>query len=74
MKVVNLTNLSETAFDEIGSELMAHKTLRRVLAWAKSKNVKDFHPHIVSEVIVQDEYTHDVIVPFRDLFLVFDTT
>lgn len=28
----------------------------------------------VQGVIVQDEYTHDVIVPFGEHFLVYDTT
>jgi len=32
-------------------------------------------PLRVAEVVVQDEYTHDVVVPWRDgLFLVYDTT
>jgi hypothetical protein len=30
---------------------------------------------IVADVVIQDEFTHDVVMPFRDdLFLVFDTT
>jgi hypothetical protein len=32
-------------------------------------------PRMVADVIVQDEFTHDVIVPFQDgLHLVYDTT
>ncbi len=32
-------------------------------------------PALVVDVIVMDEYTHDVVLPWRDgLFLVYDTT
>jgi hypothetical protein len=34
-----------------------------------------FIPSVVANIIVQDEFTHDVIVPYRDgLVLVYDTT
>jgi hypothetical protein len=38
----------------------------------KPKN--EIHPHIVAEVVTQDEFTHDVIVPYKNIFLVYDTT
>ena len=31
-------------------------------------------PAVVRRIVVQDEYTHDVIVPWRDRTLVFDCT
>ena len=32
-------------------------------------------PEALTEVVVQDEFTHDVVVPWRDgLYLVYDTT
>ena len=32
-------------------------------------------PLVVADVVIQDEYTHDVVIPYRgDRFLVFDTT
>lgn len=74
MNIVNLANLSKDEFAEIKKELAKHKTLGQVLVWAKTKPKEDFLPHIVAETITQDEYTHDVIIPFRDLFLVYDTT
>jgi len=46
-----------------------------MMAWALSLPRGTFLPTIVSEVIVQDEFTHDVIVPRADgLVLVYDTT
>jgi hypothetical protein len=44
------------------------RTLEDVLAWCRQ------HRSDVVDVIVQDEYTHDVLVRTPDSFLVFDTT
>ncbi|MGD9588568.1 MAG: hypothetical protein AB7Q37_04190 [Pyrinomonadaceae bacterium] len=54
--------------------ITSHKGLADVLAWAATKPKTDVHPQTVAEVITQDEFTHDVIVPYRYVFLVYDTT
>lgn len=74
MKVSNLAGLLENEFAEIESELAKHKTLGQVLTWANAKPKGDFLPQIVAEVITQDEFTNDVIVPYKKVFLVYDTT
>ena len=74
MKVTNLVNLPENEFAELEKELAKHKTLGQVLTWASTKPKGDFLPQIVAEVITQDEFTHDVVIPYKDLFLVYDTT
>jgi hypothetical protein len=74
MKFENIGGLSDGEFSVIGKELKGVKTLGDVLVWAGKGSKEDFLPQIVSEVITQDEFTHDVIIPYRDLFLVFDTT
>lgn len=74
MKIENLADLPENQFAKIQNELAKHKTLGQVLSWASSKIKDDFLPHIVAEVVQQDEFTNDVIIPYKDLFLVFDTT
>ncbi len=74
MKFENLAQLSEKEFAKLKNELVNLNTLGKVLAWANAKPKGDFLPQIVTKTIQQDEYTHDVIIPFRDLFLVFDTT
>jgi hypothetical protein len=51
-----------------------HGGLNDVLVWAAGKPKNEFHPHIVAEIVAQDEFTHDVIVPYRNIFLVYDTT
>ena len=74
MRITNLANLSGEDFAEMENELAEHNTLGRVLSWASSKSKRDFLPQIVAEVIAQDEFTHDVIVPYKNLFLAYDTT
>jgi hypothetical protein len=56
------------------ASIAKHHGLSDVLAWAAAKPKADVHPRIVAEVITQDEFTHDVIVPYREVFLVYDTT
>lgn len=74
MNIENLAKLPEDEFAELENELAKLKTLGQVLTWAQTKPKGHLVPQIVLEVITQDEFTHDVIVPYKDLFLVFDTT
>jgi hypothetical protein len=47
------------------------KTLEDVVRWGLMGNPR----RMIEEVVVQDEYTHDVVMPYADgLYLVFDTT
>lgn len=70
----NLSSLSEAELAPIMAEADRHKGLNDVLAWAAGKPKNEIHPHVVAEVVTQDEYTHDVIVPYKNIFLVYDTT
>ena len=46
-------------------------TLADVLRWAREQEP----PRAVAEIITQDEYTHDVVLPFEgEFFLAFDAT
>lgn len=74
MKIVNAENISNEKLEQIRQSLPAVENLWQLINWANTRPKNDFIPNIVSEVIVQDEFTHDVIIPFRDVFLVFDTT
>lgn len=74
MRITNLANLPDDEFAELENNLAKHKTLGQVLNWASGKSKSEFLPQIVAEVITQDEFTHDVIVPYKNLFLVYDTT
>jgi hypothetical protein len=47
------------------------RTLGPVLEWLRAQEP----PRVVREIVNQDEYTHDVIVPWSErLVLVFDAT
>lgn len=74
MKIINLANLPEKEIIKLENELVKHKTLGQVLTWASLLPKEDVLPQIVAEVITQDEFTHDIIVPYKKLFLVYDTT
>ena len=75
MRVVNHANLSPEEIAQIESELSGQQNLNDVMKWALSKPQGMFIPSIVANVIAQDEFTHDVIIPYRDdLVLVYDTT
>jgi hypothetical protein len=57
--------------DDAVVEVWDLKTLERVFRWAIAREPR-FTP---SDVVIQDEYTHDVIFRARDgSALVFDTT
>jgi len=53
------------------SALARRHTLADVLAWAREQTP----PRTVAEIVTQDEYTHDVVLPFDGShFLAFDAT
>jgi hypothetical protein len=75
MRVVNHSNLSPEQIARIENELSGQQNLNDVMKWALSYPKGVFIPSVVANVIIQDEFTHDVIVPYRDdLVLVYDTT
>jgi len=75
LQITNHANLSSNRLAEIEEQLAGHHLLLDVLKWAKEQPEGTFIPQIIAEIVPQDEYTHDVIVPWRDgLVLVYDTT
>ncbi|MGH9871206.1 MAG: hypothetical protein ACRD9S_01930 [Pyrinomonadaceae bacterium] len=75
MRVGNLSNLLPEAIAQIEAQIFDQKNLQDVMNWALSGPAGSFIPQVVAEVVVQDEFTHDVIIPWRDgLVLVYDTT
>ena len=49
----------------------SHRTLEDVVRWGLSREP----PAVVRDVVVQDEYTHDVVLPIAEgRVLVYDTT
>jgi hypothetical protein len=64
-------DIAPDAYTELAGALRTRRTLADVLAWARRQTP----PRTVTEIITQDEYTHDVVIGFGDrCYLVFDTT
>ena len=75
MRVVNKATLSPEQLDRCERELSGQQNINDVMRWARSHPAGAFTPTVIAGVVVQDEFTHDVIVPWRDgLVLVYDTT
>lgn len=75
MRVLNYANLLPEELARIERELSSQQNLGDVMGWALAHPAGTFIPSVVANVVVQDEFTHDVIVPWRDnLVLVYDTT
>ena len=75
IRVLNYADLERETIAEIEAELSGQHSLSDVMRWALSDSTKDFIPGVVQDVIIQDEFTHDVIVPWGpELVLVYDTT
>lgn len=75
MRVTNHADLASEQLAAIESELPQHHGLQDVITWGLKRESCAALPGVIAEVIVQDEFTHDAIVPWRDgLVLVYDTT
>ena len=60
---------------QIQSDVLEQENLAEMMSWAMAQPAGTFSPKVVADVIVQDEFTHDVIVPRTDgLVLVYDAT
>jgi hypothetical protein len=62
--------LPEEVRESLEREVRPLRSLEQIVRWAFSRTP----PSAIADVIVQDEYTHDVVIPWRGVHLVFDTT
>ena len=74
MREVPVTGSGEVeraTVERLQAELRDCRTLADVLAWAGGQQP----PRTVTEIVTQDEYTHDVLIALEPrLCLVFDAT
>lgn len=60
--------------EEVSSRLKRltaeHTTLEKILHWCMEQKP----PIRMEEMIQQDEFTNDLVIPFEHLFLVYDVT
>ena len=67
----NRSRLPEARFRDLQLAVADHTTLERVLEWGRTQ----VPPRRVEEIITQDEFTHDVLVPLDESqYLVYDVT
>jgi hypothetical protein len=68
--VEDRVGLSRDELDELTAIVARHRTMEDVVRWGLMSRPA----RIVQSVVVQDEFTHDVVLPWGDVFLVYDTT
>ena len=67
----NLAGLAADHWGLLSAELERQQTLEAVLAWARRFEP----PRRIAEIVTQDEFTHDVVLPYENGgYLVYDTT
>ena len=72
MELHDHAELSPDARDAISAIVKRHTTLERVVNWGFAQD-----PLVdIADILVQDEFTHDVIVPVpsKHIVLVYDST
>jgi hypothetical protein len=75
MNLLTHGKIEAAVLEQIEGQVSNQQNLKDMMTWALSFPRGTFLPNVVSEVIVQDEFTHDVIVPRSDgVVLVYDTT
>ena len=71
VRLANRAGLPDARLQALEAELGAPTWLSDVLDWSRRRSP----PVRVEEIVTQDEFTHDVLVPLEPpLWLVFDVT
>jgi hypothetical protein len=68
--LIDHTGLGPAERDALARAVASQTTLERALDWGRSQQP----PLNVETILTQDEYTHDVLVPYGQRYLVYDTT
>jgi hypothetical protein len=71
MALEDRAGLTPEAYGALDAATARHVTLADVIRWGLAQEPQ----RIVVDAVVQDEYTHDIVVPIADPHhLVYDTT
>ena len=69
--VTNRARLNDAQLAELAAEVGGHTTLEQVLQWGVDRRPA----RRVEEIVTQDEYTHDALVPLAaPLYLAYDVS
>ena len=75
MRLKNHAGLSEAELVEVEAGLPDQRTLADVIRWGSDQPAGKVSPRIITRIVVQDEFTHDVFVPWGErLILVYGAT
>jgi hypothetical protein len=68
--LIDYASLDEHTRQRLAAFIATHTSLERALNWGRAQRP----PLAVESILTQDEYTHDVLIPFENRYLVYDTT
>jgi hypothetical protein len=68
--LIDYARLDASERDALARAIATHTLLEQALDWARTLTP----PRAVESVLTQDEYTHDVLIPYGNRYLVYDTS
>jgi hypothetical protein len=69
--VENRAELDPEDFDRLAGIVASHKSIKHAVDWLRGQSP----PLVPSEMVTQDEFSHDILVAYSGgLWLVYDTT
>ena len=75
MNLKNYAHLSLAEMDEVRRELGDQNSVLDLHRWSQRQPPGVLLPEVIAERVVQDEFTQDLIVPWRDgLVLIYEAT
>jgi len=74
MKIQNRAGLAPADVAALQTSLEGVGSLADVIAWGRTQPAGSVRPEVITDVVVQDEYTHDAIVPWNRRAIVFGST
>ena len=68
--LIDYADLDEATRSRLTRIVASQSSLESVLNWGRAQRP----PVDIEAILTQDEYTHDVLIPFEGRYLVYDTT
>jgi hypothetical protein len=68
--LIDYASLDEATHRRLAAVVATQTSLDRALEWGRTQRPAA----AVDSILTQDEYTHDVLIPFENRYLVYDTT
>ena len=65
MAIRDRAGLPAGEFEALERELGQLQSLSDVIRWGRRQRSVDVSPAVITDVVIQDEYTHDAVVPWR---------